>query len=41
MSIYINKYIHLYNAFKIIIIINKKKKKRIFILDSVDNLFHD
>lgn len=40
MSIYINKYIHLYNAFKIIII-NKNKKKRIFILDSVDNLFHD
>ena len=38
MSIYINKYIHLYNAFKIII---TKKKKRIFILDSVDNLFHD
>ena len=35
MSIYINKYIHLYNAFKIIII----NKKRIFILDSVDNLF--
>lgn len=39
MSIYINKYIHLYNAFKIIII--NEKKKRIFILDSVDNLFHD